>query len=75
MYDEEKLYSVIVVHILNFRDLIMRFIHIELIIIIIIVSSARINCMTTRSHGKFRICTTTNSLTLYSFSSLYIFVT
>ena len=31
--------------------------------------------MTTRSRWKFRICTTTNDLTLYSFSSLYIFVT
>jgi len=39
------------------------------------VSSIQINCMTTRSHSKFRICTTTNDLTLYSFSSLYIFVT
>ena len=31
--------------------------------------------MTTRSRWKFRMCTTTNVLTLYSFSSLYIFVT
>ena len=31
--------------------------------------------MTTRSRWKFRICTTTNDLTLYGFSSLYIFVT
>jgi len=31
--------------------------------------------MTTRSRWKFRMCTTTNDLTLYSFSSLYIFVT
>ena len=35
----------------------------------------RINRMTTRSRWKFRICTATNDLTLYSFSSLYIFVT
>jgi len=40
MYNEEKLYSVrslVVVHILNFRDLVMRFIHVELMIIIIII--------------------------------------
>jgi len=40
-----------------------------------VINSKWINCMTTRSHWKFRICTTTNDLTLYSFSSLYIFVT
>jgi len=40
-----------------------------------ISSSIRINRMTTRSRWKFRICTTTNDLTLYSFLSLYIFVT
>ena len=39
-----------------------------------IISSIRINRMTTRSRWKFRIYTTTNDLTLYSFSSLYIFV-
>ena len=39
-----------------------------------IISSIQINRMTTRSRWKFRICTTTNDLTLYSFS-LYIFVT
>ena len=31
--------------------------------------------MTTRSRWKFSICTTTSNLTVYSFSSLYIFVT
>jgi len=40
-----------------------------------IICSIRINRMTTRSHWKFRKCTTTNDLTLYSFSSLYIFLT
>jgi len=40
-----------------------------------IISSIRINRMTTRSRWKFRICTINNDLTLYSFSSLYIFVT
>jgi len=34
-----------------------------------------INRMTTRSCWKFRICAISNDLTLYSFSSLYIFVT
>jgi len=40
MYNEEKLYSVrslVVVHILNFQDLFMWFIHVVLIIISIIV--------------------------------------
>ena len=40
-----------------------------------IISSVRINRMTTRCRCKFRICTTANDLTLYSFSLLYIFVT
>ena len=40
-----------------------------------VVCSVWINLVTTRSCWKFRICTTTNDLTLYSFSSLYIFVT
>ena len=40
-----------------------------------ILSSIRINRMTTKCRWKFRICTATNDLTLYSFSSLYIFVT
>ena len=40
-----------------------------------IISSIWINRMTTRSRWKFRIRTTTNVLILYSFSSLYIFVT
>jgi len=39
-----------------------------------IISSIWIKHMKTRSHWKFRICTT-NDLTLYSFSSLCIFVT
>jgi len=39
------------------------------------ISSIRINRRTTRCRWKFRICTTTNDHTLYSFSSLYIFVT
>ena len=34
-----------------------------------------INRMTMRSRWKFRICAISNDLTLYSFSSLYIFVT
>ena len=38
------------------------------------IGSKRINRMT-RSRWMFRICTTTNDLTLYSFSSLYIFMT
>ena len=40
-----------------------------------IISSIRINRITTRSRWKFTICTTSIDLTLYSFSSLYIFVT
>ena len=40
-----------------------------------VISSIWINRMTTRSRWKFTICTATNDLTLYSFSSLYIFVT
>ena len=40
-----------------------------------IISSIWINRITTRSRLKFRICITTSDLTLYSFSSLYIFVT
>ena len=40
-----------------------------------VISSVGINRITTRSRWKFRICTTTNDLTLYCFSSLYIFVT
>jgi len=35
-----------------------------------IIGSIRINSMTKRSRLKFRICTTTNDLILYSFSSL-----
>jgi len=38
-----------------------------------IISSIWINRMTTRSRWKFRICTTTNDLTLYSFP-LYTFL-
>ena len=41
----------------------------------ITISSIRINRMTTRYRWKFRTCNTTNNLTLYSFSSLYNFVT
>ena len=40
-----------------------------------VISSIWINRITTRSCWKFRTFTTTNDLTLYSFSSLYIFVT
>jgi len=40
-----------------------------------VISSIWTNCITTRSRRQFRICTTTYDLTLYSFSSLYIFVT
>jgi hypothetical protein len=40
-----------------------------------IIRSIRINRMTTKSRWKFTICTTTNDLKLYIFSSLYIFVT
>ena len=40
-----------------------------------VISSIWINRTTTRSRCKFRICTATNDLTLYCFSSLYIFVT
>ena len=39
-----------------------------------IISSIRINRMTTRSRWKFRIYTITDDLALYSFSSLYTFV-
>jgi len=39
------------------------------------ISSIRINRMAKRSRWKFRICITVNDLTLYSFSSLYIFMT
>ena len=37
-----------------------------------IISSIRINRMTTRSRWKFRIYTITDDLALYSFSSLYV---
>jgi hypothetical protein len=40
-----------------------------------IISSIWISRITTRSRWKFRIRTITNDLTLYSFSSLHIFVT
>ena len=39
-----------------------------------VISSIWTNCITTRSRRQFTICTATNDLTLYSFSSLYIFV-
>ena len=52
----------------------MRFIQIELIMLVkLIISSIRINRITTRSRSKFRICTTTNALILYSFPH-YIFL-
>jgi len=56
------------------RDLVvMRFIRVE-------DNEISLSCglsvlKTTRSRWKFRICTTTNDLTVYTFSSLYIFVT
>jgi len=40
-----------------------------------VISSIWINRITTRPRWKFTICTATNDLTLYSFSSLYIFAT
>jgi hypothetical protein len=43
-------------------------------IVVHVISSICTNGITTRSRWKFTICTTTNDLTLYSFSSLHIFV-
>jgi len=70
IYNEEKLYSIRSLVVFNEISLSWG---LSTVLIKLIISSIRINRITTRSRWKFRICTTTNALILYNFPH-YIFL-